>query len=69
MDRDFDAYLKLDCKKFSNQYVVILNGKVVASGQEIDLILAKIRKKYPRKIPLIAKVPSPETLILKVAIR
>jgi enoyl-CoA hydratase/carnithine racemase len=64
MSENFQAYLKLDTSKLINQYVVIINGRVFATGQDIEEMLKKARKKYPGKIPFVAKVPDKELLVL-----
>ncbi len=64
MSENFQAYLKLDTSKLTNQYVVIINGKVFATGPNIEEMLKKARKKYPGKIPFVAKVPEKELLVL-----
>ena len=64
MSENFQAYLKLDTSKLANQYVVIINGKVFATGQDIEEMLKKVRKLYPGKIPFVAKVPDKELLVL-----
>ena len=63
MSENFQAFLKLNRSKLANQYVVIINKKVFEIGEDIESMLKKARKKYPRKIPFIAKVPDKEVLV------
>lgn len=64
MSENFQTFVKLDKSKLANQYVVIINRKVFATGKDIESMLKKARKKYPRKIPFVAKVPDKELLVL-----
>jgi len=64
MSKDFEAYLKLDKTGLENKYVIIVNGEVVAKGEDIEDMLSTVKQKYPDKIPFVAKVPDERTLIL-----
>lgn len=62
--KNLDAFLKLNQRKLANQYVVIVDAKLVATGTDIEAMLRRVKRQYPRQIPLVAKIPSPTTLIL-----
>jgi len=64
MSKNFQAYLKLNKKGLEEKYVVIVKGKVVGKGKDIEKMLSMAKRKYPRETPLVAKVPSEEVLIL-----
>ncbi len=64
MTKNFKAYIKLNKSKLQNQYVVIINGKVIEKGKNIENMLTKARKKYPDKTPFVAKIPDERTLVL-----
>ena len=64
MSENFQAFLKLDKSNLINQYVVIVNKKVIATGMDIENMLKKAKKKYPSKIPFVAKVPEKHVLVL-----
>ena len=64
MSKNFQAFLKLDLSKYLNQYVVMIDKKVVASGKDIVSMLKSVRREYPRKTPLIAKIPEKSVLVL-----
>lgn len=64
MSKNFQAFIKLDKSKLANQYVVIINKKVFATGTDIEAILEKARKKHPGEVPFVAKVPEKEVLVL-----
>ena len=64
MSENFQAFLKLDTSELANQYVVIINKKIFATGRDIEKMLKKARKQYPSKIPFVAKIPGEELLVL-----
>jgi len=67
MSRNFEAFLRLPAreqKKYRGQYVVMIDGKIIATGGEIDKILPTIIKRYPKKIPFVAKIPVSGAMVL-----
>jgi hypothetical protein len=64
MSANFQAFLRLDVSKWANQYVVIVDKKVVARGKDIVRLLSKVRQKYPGKTPFVAKIPDKSLLVL-----
>ncbi|OGC01796.1 hypothetical protein A2V82_09605 [candidate division KSB1 bacterium RBG_16_48_16] len=64
MSKNFDTFLKLEKKALENKYVVLVNGKVVAKGLDIEKMLVKVRKKYPEEIPFVAKIPDERMMVL-----
>jgi hypothetical protein len=64
MSKNFDAFLELDAKEYANQYVVIIDKKVVANGKDIVSLLKDVRSKHPGKTPFVAKVPEESTMVL-----
>ncbi|MEW6102475.1 MAG: DUF5678 domain-containing protein [bacterium] len=64
MTKNFEAYLKLDKRGLQNKYVVIVDGKVVDKGEDIENMLQAARQKYPDKTPFVAKVPDERMLVL-----
>lgn len=64
MDKNLQAYIKLDKNKLANQYVVIIEGNPVATGTNIEEMLKVTRRKYPHKTPFVAKVPDQQLLVL-----
>ena len=64
MSENFQAFLKLDTSKYVNQYIVMIDKKVVAHGKDIVSMLKSVRKRYPHKTPFIAKIPEKSLLVL-----
>lgn len=64
MSDNFQTFIKLDKSKLANQYVVIINKKVFATGTDIESMIKDAREKHPKEIPFVAKVPDKEVLVL-----
>jgi len=67
MTKNFDAFIRLPKstqKKYEGQYIVMIDGKIITHGKEIDKILPNIKKRYPEKTPLVTKIPRAEAMIL-----
>lgn len=64
MTKNFEAFLKLDESKYRDKYIVIVKGKVVGSGMDIEKLLKTVRDKFPKQVPLVAKIPEEEILVL-----
>jgi len=64
MSKNFQTFAELDKSRLANQYVVIINEKVFATGEDIESMLKKARRQYPGKTPFVAKVPDKELLVL-----
>ena len=62
--KNYNAFIRLDTRKYTDQYVVMVDGKVVRSGKDIERLLKEVRKKYPSKLPFVAKVPKRGVLVL-----
>jgi len=62
--KNLEAFLRLDKRKLANQYVVIVGAKLVATGTDLETMLRRVKHRYPRQIPFIAKIPAPTTLVL-----
>lgn len=64
MTKNFEAFLKLDKSMYQNNYVIIVKGKVVAEGQDIERMVAQVRKKYAQETPFVAKILDERMLVL-----
>jgi hypothetical protein len=64
MTKNFEAYLKLDKTGLESKYVIVVNGEIVARGEDIENMLDSARQEYPDELPFVAKVPDERMLIL-----
>jgi hypothetical protein len=67
-NRDYDWFVKTDLSEYKGEYVIIQGEKVVLHGRDLTEMLAEFRKKYPKEVPKIARVPDEETLIMRCRI-
>ena len=65
MTKNFEAFTRLDTRRYADRYVVLVNRRVVASGDDLPSLLARVRRKYPGQRPLVAKIPQRGALILR----
>ncbi len=63
MSKNFNTYIKLNKKGLENKYVVIVKGKLFDKGENIEEMLDKVMKKYPKEVPFVAKVPNDRLLV------
>ena len=61
---EFDFFIKTPLTKYEGQYVAILGRKIVSSGPSARLVWLKAKKKHPKSLPTIAKIPKKEVLVL-----
>ncbi len=64
MSKNLEAYLRLNKARYKDQYVVLVDGKLVAKGKSIEKILRNVRKSYPTQIAHCSKVTGDEVLVL-----
>lgn len=64
--KNLNAYLKLDRRKYAGEYVVLVNGKLVNHGPNLEEMVDEVRRKNPGVTPFVTKVfPPQDALILK----
>jgi len=64
--KEFELFSSMDLNKYEEgEYIIIVGKKVVAHAKEnLKDVLQRVRKQYAGEVPLVAKIPSKETLIL-----
>lgn len=60
----FDWFSQADLSRYRGRYVIIRGRRIISSGKSPERLLQKFRSKHPKEIPLLAKIPGDETLIL-----
>jgi hypothetical protein len=65
-NKDFEWFVQNDLKRYSGDYVIIADEKVISHGKSLTKLLKEFRAKYPDKTPKIAKIPEEDVLILEV---
>lgn len=61
---EFEYFVKTPLTNYEGQYVALVGEKVVASGSTAKEVWEKAKKKYPNKLPTLAKLPKEEVLVL-----
>ncbi len=64
MTTHFDWFSQADLSRYKGRYVIIRGRRIISSGKNPDRLLQKFRNKHPKEVPLLAKIPDEETLIL-----
>jgi len=63
MESSYGYYIKTDLEKYLGEWIVIIDDDVVAHGKDVKKVYNDAKAKYPRKRPLLAKVPEEKALI------
>lgn len=61
---EFDFFVHSPLTEYEGMYVAIFGRKVVASGKSAKEVWIKAKKKYPRALATIAKIPKNEILVM-----
>ncbi|MBI2667876.1 succinyl-CoA synthetase subunit alpha [Candidatus Woesearchaeota archaeon] len=61
---NYNSFLRLNVKNYSNKWIAIVDGKVVSSGNTFREAYNQSKTKFPKNRPLIAKIPSKKVMIL-----
>lgn len=63
MSPEFDYFIHHPLTKYEGQYVAILGKKIVSSGKTATAVWNKAKKRYPKSLPTLAKVPKEENYV------
>ncbi len=63
-DKSYDFYVNNDLSEYAGKWVAIVGEEVVASGDNAKVVFEEAKRKFPDRLPLLAKVPKDEILIL-----
>jgi len=56
--------MRMSVKDYTNRWVALVDGKVVADGKTFKETYIEARRIAPKKRPLIAKIPDKKVMIL-----
>ncbi|MBR9690712.1 succinyl-CoA synthetase subunit alpha [Candidatus Woesearchaeota archaeon] len=54
--KNYEWFIKKDMSTYSGKWVIIINEKIISSGNNIEMMIKEVKKKYPNKTPFITKV-------------
>lgn len=63
-EKSYNYFMKVDTTSFIDEWVAIVDDKIVSHGKNIKRVFQEAKQKFPNKNPLITKVPGKETMIL-----
>jgi hypothetical protein len=61
---NFNFFREQDLSKFAGKWVIIVNKKIVDSGDNLKQLMENANSKYPKEEPFVARAPSGKALIL-----
>ncbi len=64
MNENYNFFMKEDVSAYVDQWIAIVDKKVVSHGKDVKTVFEEARKKCPGKKPLVTKIPGKETMIL-----
>ena len=62
--KNHETFLNTDLSDLAGKWVVIIDGKIAGSGDDLKALLEKVKKENPGRRPLVAKAPTKRILIL-----
>jgi hypothetical protein len=60
---EFDFFIHAPLTQYEGRYVAIVGKKVISSGRSAKKVWEQARKKYPKSLPTLAKIPKQEVLV------
>lgn len=63
-DKSYEFYVNNDLSEYAGKWVAIIDEQVVASGDNAKVVFEEAQRKFPGRIPALAKIPKEEVLIL-----
>lgn len=61
---EFEFFINAPLSRYEGMYVALLGKKVISSGTTAKEAWDKARKKNPKSLPTIAKIPKKEVMVL-----
>ena len=63
LSKNYEWYVEADTGQYSGEWIAIVDGKVVVSGDDAEKVYNEAERKYPGKELSIAKVPDKQILV------
>lgn len=61
---DYEYFLKENMLPYINEWIAIVNEKIVSHGNNAKRVYEEAKNKYPALTPLLTKIPSKQAMIL-----
>lgn len=62
LEQNYQYFMETDIGKYGNEWIVIVDGKIVFHNPDLKLALKTVKENASKK-PLLYKVPGKETMI------
>lgn len=63
MTKNYSFFINADMSRYVGEWIAIIDAKVVAHGKNAKSVYEQAVENYPKKRPLITKVPGSEAMI------
>ena len=63
---NFESLSKEDISKYAGQWIAIIDNKVVAHNKSFNEMYIFVQQNYPKKKPLISKLPEAVPVVLSI---
>ncbi|MBI4181751.1 MAG: succinyl-CoA synthetase subunit alpha [Candidatus Aenigmarchaeota archaeon] len=64
LEKDYECYLKANLVAYRDQWIAMVDGEIVSSGKNAKRVYEEARARFPKRRPLLARVPGLQTMIL-----
>ena len=64
MEDSYNFFMEANVENYIDEWVAVVDSKIVSHGKNVEKVIKEAKKKYPKKKPLITRVPGKETMIL-----
>lgn len=64
MTKEFEFFVKSDLEKYKGEYIAIVGKRIAAHGKNAKEVWQEAKRKFPKTLPTIAKLPKEEAMIL-----
>ncbi|MBI4181747.1 MAG: succinyl-CoA synthetase subunit alpha [Candidatus Aenigmarchaeota archaeon] len=64
LETNYDYFMKADLTAYRDQWIAIVDCRVVRAGHSARKVYEEVCKQFPKKRPLLAKIPGPRIMIL-----
>lgn len=66
--KNYDFFINTDTSKYKGEWIAISGNKVVAHGQDAEIVYKKASKKAKKTDISLAKVPESQMMVLKFSL-
>ncbi|MFC1722932.1 DUF5678 domain-containing protein [Nanoarchaeota archaeon] len=56
-------YLKANLDPYIGEWIAICDEQIAAHGKSVKKVISDAKRKFPKKKPLLARIPNEETMI------